>query len=397
VTGGVGPPVRLLFLIGDTGAGHRSAATAVAQALEQACPGGFDPVLCDPLRGPGAPRWLRWLIGLYGPTIRLAPWLWAVLWRMCSSPALLRWARRTVLSPAYRGVASAVAAWEPAAIVSFHPFTVDPAARVRELMVPSLPVITVVTDLVNAHRSWLDAAVDRVIVPSAVLAGRCAEDGMPDGHCVEIGLPVATAFVGEPASVAQRHALQRALGLRGRFLVVVTGGGEGSGGLYRRTLAILEHVGDVDVVVICGRNRRLRRRLGRLTERARGRLTVHGFVDNMADWLRCADVVVGKAGPGTIAEATCCGSPLLLTSSLPGQEQGNAALVVGAGAGLYAPGRRDLVTQIRRLRDEPAVLATMRQASARAGRPRAAADIATLIAEAAQRADGVPAAGRAGG
>jgi 1,2-diacylglycerol 3-beta-galactosyltransferase len=142
----------------------------------------------------------------------------------------------------------------------------------------------------------------------------------------------------------------------------------------------LRRLDDVDVAVICGRNRRLARRLARLAVRARGRLTVHGFVDNMADWLRCADVVVGKAGPGTIAEATCCAAPLVLTSYLPGQEEGNAEFVVSAGAGRYAPKPRDLVMEIGRLRRNPAALAAMRAASARLSRPGAATDIAGLLA-----------------
>ena len=54
------PPLPLLFLIGDTGGGHRSAAAAVAQALEHLLPGRFVPVICDPLRGPDVPRLLRW-------------------------------------------------------------------------------------------------------------------------------------------------------------------------------------------------------------------------------------------------------------------------------------------------------------------------------------------------
>ena len=106
----------------------------------------------------------------------------------------------------------------------------------------------------------------------------------------------------------------------------------------------------------------------------------------MADWLRCADIVVGKAGPGTIAEATCCGAPLVLTSFVPGQEEGNAEFVVQAGAGSYAPRPRQLAAEIARLRRDPAALAAMREASARAGRPRAAADIAGLVAEAARAA-----------
>jgi 1,2-diacylglycerol 3-beta-galactosyltransferase len=382
------PPVRLLFLVGDTGGGHRSAANAVAQALEHAGPGRFAPFLCDPLRGPDSRRWLRWVTGLYGPSIRISPWLWGILWRAYGSPRLLRWLRRRFTSAAYGPVARAVAAWRPAVIVAFHPLAAEPAVRVRDRGAARLPVITVITDLITVHPSWRDPAVDRVIVPSAAAADRCARDGMPEGHYVEVGLPVAAEFCRPPASVAERRALRKSLGLSGRFLVVVTGGAEGSGGLYRRAAAILRTVDNVDVAVICGRNRRLHRRLTRLMPRSGGRLTVHGFVANMADWLRCADIVVGKAGPGTIAEAACCAAPLVLTSYVPGQEEGNAEFVVRAGAGSYAPRPAGLGAEIRRLRDDPAALAAMRAGAARTGRPRAAADIAGLLAAVAEGALG---------
>jgi 1,2-diacylglycerol 3-beta-galactosyltransferase len=383
MTGRDQPPVRLLFLIGDTGGGHRSAATAVAQALDHAYPGHFAPVICDPLRGPGAPQWTRWLAGLYGPMVRETPWLWGAIWRAASAPRVLGWLRRTLMPPVYDGVARAVAAGRPAVIVNFHPLTADPAVRARDRGAAGLPVITVVTDLVTAHPAWWDAPADRLLVPSAAMASRCARDGMPEGRCVQTGLPVAAGFCQPPASTPERHVLKRSLGLRGQFLVVVTGGGEGSGGLYRRTAAILRKVKDVDVAVICGRNQWLRRRLTRLAERADGRLTVLGFVENMADWLRCADIVVGKAGPGTIAEASCCAAPLVLTSYLPGQEEGNAEFVVEAGAGSYAHRPGDLAAEIARLWADPAALAVMRAATARISRPRAAADIADLLAETA--------------
>lgn len=387
MTGPDQPPERLLFLIGDTGGGHRSAAQAVAQALDDVYPGRFAPVICDPMCGPGAPRWTRWIASLYGPIVRVAPWLWGAIWRAAVSPRVLGFLRRALMPPVYDGVARAVAAWRPAVIVNFHPLTADPAVRARDRGAAGLPVITVVTDLVTAHPAWWDAPADRLLVPSAAIAGRCARGGVPEGRYVQTGLPVAAGFCRPPPSASERHVLKRSLGLRGEFLVVVTGGGEGSGGLYRRAAAILSQVKDVHVAVICGRNQRLRRRLGRLAERAEGRLTVRGFAGNMADWLRCADIVVGKAGPGTIAEATCCAAPLVLTSYLPGQEEGNVEFVVEAGAGSYAPRPRDLATEIARLRADPAALAAMRAASAQAGRPRAAADIAGLLAEAATAAE----------
>jgi 1,2-diacylglycerol 3-beta-galactosyltransferase len=397
------PPLPLLFLIGDTGGGHRSAAAAVAQALDRLLPGQFVPVICDPLRGPDVPRLLRWFAGLYGPCIRLTPWLWWLFWRTSDSPRVLAVVRRTVMAPVYGSVARAAAACRPALIVAFHPMTADPAVRARDLAGPLSPVVTVITDLITAHLSWRDAAVDRVIVPSPEMAAQYAKEAEQDARetapdrYVPLGLPVAAEFCQPPLSEAERKELKRELGIDGDFLVVLTGGAEGSGGLRRRAAAIMRQVDDVDVAVICGRNRTLNRRVsrlagrrgrGRLARRAgRGRLTAHGFVGNMADWLRCADIVVGKAGPGTIAEATCCGAPLVLTSFVPGQEKGNAQFVTGAGAGVYAPRPRQLAAEVSRLRRDPGALAAMRDASVQVSRPGAAADIARFIAALSGLAD----------
>lgn len=60
-----------------------------------------------------------------------------------------------------------------------------------------------------------------------------------------------------------------------------------------------------------------------------------GFITNMADYMVAADVLVSKAGPGTIAEAAALSLPVMLTSFLPGQEEGNVDFVVDGGFGSF--------------------------------------------------------------
>ena len=368
--------VPLLFLIADTGGGHRNAARAVSQALDRAYPGRFAPVLCDPLGGAGSARLLRWVVSLYGPAIRLAPWLWGAAYHACNSSPAMAVLGRTLLRLANRPAADAVAAHRPAAIVSFHPLTGLAAVSARDRGGHAVPVVTVVTDLVNVHAAWRCADVDLMIAPPA-------------------GLPVTRDFWAGPPRPHERAALRRSLGLsENRLNVLLTGGGEGSGGIGRRAAAILRRFADVDVVAICGRNLRLKRRLDRLAARYGDRLTVIGFAGNMADWLRCADLVVTKAGPGTIAEAACCAAPLLLTSHLPGQEKGNTEFVAGAAAGCRVPGVRRLLTEIGRLRDDAAAMNAMRAASARLGRPGDAGAIAELIAGLVPAWPAIPAGAR---
>jgi len=42
-----------------------------------------------------------------------------------------------------------------------------------------------------------------------------------------------------------------------------------------------------------------------------------GFISNMAEYMVAADILVTKAGPGTIAEATSVGLPVMITRFVP--------------------------------------------------------------------------------
>ena len=53
-----------------------------------------------------------------------------------------------------------------------------------------------------------------------------------------------------------------------------------------------------------------------------------GFVHNMPEWMSASDMIITKAGPGTIAESLICGLPVLLNGFIPCQEEGNVTYVL---------------------------------------------------------------------
>lgn len=355
----------LLFLIADTGGGHRAAAVAVGEALHRAYPGQFAPLLCDPLGGPGSARLPRTVTGCYGPLIRRAPRLYGAIYHASDSDRAMRLLWSTVFAPTERLVATAVRHYRPAAIVSFHALLSRPAVRAAD----GQPVLTVVTDLITPHAGFRYGMVDRIVVPSLPVEKQCPADRL-----FRAGVPVGAGFW---AGARPKELLRRRLSLPvDRFTVLLTGGAEGAARIDRQAHALLRRFDDITVVAICGRNQRLRRALV-----PSDRLVVLGFVPNMADWMGAADVVVTKAGPQTIAEATACGTPLLIGSHVPGQENGNTEYCVTSGAGRVAATPQQLVREIERLRADPPALARMRDAAVALGRPRAAFDIADLIAE----------------
>jgi 1,2-diacylglycerol 3-beta-galactosyltransferase len=97
--------------------------------------------------------------------------------------------------------------------------------------------------------------------------------------------------------------------------------------------------------------------------------------------MRAADVLVTKAGPGTIAEALNAGLPIILYSRLPGQEDGNVTFVTGVGAGVWAPTAEKVVNTLRRWISEPDEYRKAVEACRLAARPDASRNIAREIGE----------------
>ncbi|WP_040583029.1 glycosyltransferase, partial [Sedimentibacter sp. B4] len=61
---------------------------------------------------------------------------------------------------------------------------------------------------------------------------------------------------------------------------------------------------------------------------------LYGFTTEMPQFMAASDMLVTKAGPGTISEAFISGLPLVLYARLPGQEDGNVSYVEKLRAGV---------------------------------------------------------------
>jgi hypothetical protein len=112
-----------------------------------------------------------------------------------------------------------------------------------------------------------------------------------------------------------------------------------------------------------------------------------GFVTQMAEYMVAADVLITKAGPGTISEAAALSLPVMLTSFLPGQEEGNVDYVISAGFGGYCDVSDPFMIAeevCMWLQDEERMENMSKNAKAY-GKPYAARDIAKSIGESTLR------------
>lgn len=370
-------PKRLLFLFSDTGAGHRAAAEAVAAALHRRNPGQFRIDCFDPMadRHVVAGR----LTALYGPITRRVPFLWATAYHSTNLQPTVRLVQHAIGRGLRRKLRQALEP-RPALVVSFHPLLNHVAA---DVMPYGVPRATVITDWVNFHQAWTDLKADCIICPSETAYELCRKRGVPAERLMIAGLPVHPRFLDAITHFRDRPAMRLQLKLRPYApTVLLAAGGDGTEPLRKYAAVLARSTLDVQVLAVCGRNRRLAQKI---TEDNHTGVHVFGFVDNMPELLLASDLLASRAGPGMIAEGLACGCPLLLTGYLPGQEEGNVREVVARGLGQYVPHPDQLLAAVEAWFNRPRTEQREDTERARAAsNPQAAFTIADALARMAR-------------
>ena len=364
---------HILFLFSDTGGGHRSATEAIIEALEMEYADTFTCEKVDIFKD-YAPRPLNRMPDWY-PYMVLAPQLWGASFRVTDGRPQARAISATLWPVAARTARNIIRHHPSDLVVTVHPLAVSWILKALGKNRP--PFITVVTDMVTTHALWFDKRSDAILVPTEIARLKAIQYGMPSQIVTVVGQPVARKYCvasGEKATLRERLGWPQ-----DKFIVLAVGGGEGMGPLGQTARAIADSGLDVALVVVAGRNERLKSSL----EKTHWQVPtlIYGFTRDMPDFMRAADVLVTKAGPGTIAEAFNAHLPIILFSKLPGQEDGNVTYTVDEGAGIWAPTPQRVVSALREWVNNPAEREKVVEACRLAARPNSSMEIAHVIGE----------------
>ena len=328
--------------------------------------------VADPLIGQG-PAIVRRLASLYSPVITRSRAAWGAVYHSSNTRATFA-AIRAVFGPAVRKVmAQLLSQHDPDVVLSVHPLLNHVAYQAIRRGGRPRALMTVITDLVDFHRGWTFSQADLVVAPTEGARKVALRRRVPPDRVKLLGLPVDLRF--RPPAPGEKQALRRRFGLdQNRFTILVIGGAAGVGHLAAqvRELSIERH--PWQLIVVAGRNEKLRRRLYELE--ALTPMLILGFVDYMPELMRACDLVVTKAGPGAIAEALATGLPLVITGFLPGQESPNVDFVVESGIGAFAPRESDLRDEVRVLAEGGPTWREMSRRAEEMAHPYASSDIA---------------------
>jgi 1,2-diacylglycerol 3-beta-galactosyltransferase len=364
---------QILFLFSDTGGGHRSAAEAIIEALQLEVGDQVATKMVDFFKDYTPAPFNR--VPVWYPQMVRLPQAWGLGYRLSNGNRRARFLTTTVYPYVRRNMRQLVKHHPSDLIVSVHPLANAPVLRALGKSRP--PFITVVTDLVTTHALWYNRRTDLCIVPTEQAGQRAYRNGLKSHQVKIVGLPVAERFC---TPLGDKIELRQQLGWPQDLpIILLVGGGDGMGPIRKTAQAIAASGMPAALAIIAGRNQALKESLE--AESWPMPTFVYGFVREMPTFMRAADILVTKAGPGTITEAINAELPIILYSRLPGQEEGNVEYVVSEGVGVWAPQPNLIVSALWDWIKYPEKRQKAILACRRLARPHAAREIAQILVE----------------
>jgi 1,2-diacylglycerol 3-beta-galactosyltransferase len=377
----IGKRTRVLILTADAGFGHRSAANAVASAVNEHYGELCDVSIVNPLEDRRTPFFLRDSQSDYDKLVRNMPELYRFGYDAsdASVPAVIVEQALTVLL--FEVMRDIFRTYRPDVILSTYPLYQSALRAVMTVSRSQVPLLVTVTDLATVHRLWFTNNVDLLMVPTPIVRDLAFNYGLSPDQVQVTGIPVNPEVVREQRSVDE---IRRSLGWRTELPTVLAIGSRRVDRLME-TLNVLNHFGrQMQLIVVAGKDEKLFRELKAVKWHVPVKL--YDYVHNVPTLMKAADFIICKAGGLVITEALACGKPILLVDAIPGQEVGNADYVIQNGAGDIARRPVEVLETVSHWMMNGGLLLRERAENARLlGMPNAAYDVANAVWMSAQR------------
>lgn len=327
----------VLILTAGFGEGHNAAARNLRDAIQAVSPDTKVEMSDVFLEAYGA--FNRFVQKAYIGAINHTPIIWQGLFWLMDKTRLVE-QHMGFYGAAARLLEKKIAELQPEVIVSTYPgcnHLIDYAQRKR--LKRPFKMVTVVTDSLSINSVWLRAHSDFFIVANDRTGEVMRAMGAPAQKILNLGFPVPRIF----QTLAPDRPVPPSDG-KWRVLYVINSGKNLAPGIVRELLAIE----NITLSVTVGRDEALRGQVENVARESGKDVVIHGWTPDMPKFMAENHLVISKAGGATVQETLAAKTPMIITQIVPGQEEGNARLLMESGAGILAVTAPEIAAAVHR-------------------------------------------------
>jgi UDP-N-acetylglucosamine--N-acetylmuramyl-(pentapeptide) pyrophosphoryl-undecaprenol N-acetylglucosamine transferase len=271
-------------------------------------------------------------------------------------------------------------AFKPAAVFSTGGYASFPCSLAARLL--RIPLVVFLPDV---EPGWA-VKVERRLATRIATTTEAARTQLPGEKTYVTGYPVREEF-----RTASRELMRDALGAGEGPVLLVAGASQGATTINRAVFRALPELCARSTVVHITGNHDLEEAHERRVQLGEAAQAYHpaAFRDDLPGVMVASDLAVMRAGASVLGELPAAELPAILIPGrfAGGHQRANARWLVDGGAAELLEEARigELLPRVFTLLDDPARLATMRNAARALDRPDAAIDIARIVLEVAKQ------------
>ena len=341
---------KILIISSDTGGGHRSAALAITEGLQNFWKG--ESSVVRTIKAVEESHHItEKLVNLYNWMLQNRQhWMKYLYWAVNK----IRPETRDFFHNRCIGyIRSQFDKWCPHVVVSVHPLTQHIVAKIlKELnLAEQVPLVTVVTDpCYGFWKGWACDDVSLYLVANDEARRQLLDYGISPERIKVSGMPVNPKF--REIDEADAQIARKAYGLSpDKFTVFLNAGWIGGGNIPQIFKELVRGELDVQAIFLAGKNEQLRIEAEQIAKNAKFPVKVIGYSDEIEKLMQSANVMISKLGGLTTFEALACRLPIIADATTPPmpQEAGTVQLISDRGAGIMLKKSSDIVPTIRNL------------------------------------------------
>lgn len=356
--------------------GHKKAALALFKAFEER-KDEAEVEIIDVMEY--ASRFYRFLyLDFYVFLMQRAKWLWGAMYYFSNSSKVDAFTRSLRERMDFKGapeLGRTLKEKSPDAIVATHFFLPSIAGILKSYEGFRSKLFTVITDY-GPHSYWLSDHIDRFFVGSDSALKEVVKRGVPEGKIDVTGIPTTEEFhrYFDADKLKEKYGLDKT-----KKTVFLMSGGFGVGPAEEILLQLNKCHMDIQVITVCGHNRKAHKEVSRLKEKLSYPVILFGFTDKVAELMAVSDLMITKAGGISVTEALDSRLPMILFASMPGQETWNEELLVSRGAAKKAFKVEEIPFITDDVLSSESIYASMKENIEKLRKPYAAEDIVKII------------------
>jgi processive 1,2-diacylglycerol beta-glucosyltransferase len=367
---------KILIVYATAGIGHKKASIGVKKALEEIAPKDAEVTLIDALDYTNA--FFKWsYLQLYLFMVNRMPLAWGCFYYLtdnCYVNMIISKIRRFsnwINSKKFTGY---LLRSKPDVVISTHFFASEVVGDLKEAGLLQTNLITIVTDY-RLHSWWMAPGTDMYVVGGEDARNDLLKCNVDPAKVKVLGIPAEPIF----SKQLDRKRIFEETGLKeGIFTILVIGGGFGVGPIENIIKIVKELSMPLQVIVVCGHNDSLVKKIVDLKKDTKAHIKVLGFVDNVYEYMEISDILISKAGGITVTESLSKELPMIIIAPIIGQETRNSDFVVSHGASFRIDKLQDLKGLLEDLASHPEKMKKTREDIRAIKKPMACYDIARL-------------------